>query len=292
MFDFLKGAKVNIQVNLERPYYFPGEAVKATVTVQAEKETQVEEGQIVLYCREEYKVEEEERDSDGDMHTTTRWVRDETKVANKVILNQASLPAGIAQTFEFAEKLAPNALATGEGKTLKVKWFVKASLGRKMALDWNAEKEVTVVIAPPAKSNHPAEFGTSNKPGEVELAFALPSREWVTGETIAGELLVNPKKDFEINEIKIKLEHVETVKGEGDTKIEDQSVKPMGKVKMSSGQSLRYPFKLILPAAQLPTGATMHGSVSWKLSASLARGFLKGSYDVETEIFVYTRRAS
>ena len=292
MLDFLKGAKVNIQVDLERPDYFPGETVQATISVQAEKDTQIEEGRVVLLRREEYQEEEESTDSDGDRTTSKVWRTDEDEIARHVFLTASTLAAGVQQSFKFTAPVPADALPTWQGgKTIKAKWLVKASLGRKLALDWNGEEEIAVVVAPPGTSNHPAEFGTSNKPSEVELAFALPNREWVIGETIEGELLVKPKKDFEINEINVKLGHVETVKGEGNTKIEDQSVKPIGKTKMQSGQSLRYPFKLTIPTPRPSTGTTPHGSVSWKLTASLARGFLKGSYDVETEIFVFTKRA-
>jgi hypothetical protein len=291
MFDFMKGSKVNLQVNLGRPSVFPGEAINVTVNFQAEKEIKVEEGRVVLFCREEYKVEERDTDSDGSTTTTTRWKRDDTEFARHVFLNQTTLAAGAMQTVEFNPTLTPNALPTwAGGQSLRINWFVKASIGRKMALDWNAEKELIVLIPPPGKFNHPAEFGSSNKPAEIELAFALPRREWVVGETIEGELLVNPKKDIDLNEIKLELNHSEHVNGEGDTKVKEQSVKLLGKTKLTSGQTLRYPFKAAIPSPRPSTGTAQHGEVKWNLSASLTRGFLKGSYDVEMEIFVYSQR--
>lgn len=316
MFDFLKGGKVNLNVKLERPYYFPGEQLCATITVACEKETKIQEGKAILICREEFEYEYQSTTGEGANRRTTRstrWATDDKEMGRQVFLKETVLAPGSSQTYQFTANIPTDALPTWlGGKLVKTRWLLKVSLARKMALGWDAETEVGIVIAPSGRYNAAGEFGFSNKPDEVELALKLPSKEFVVGERIDGELVVRPKKDFEANEVKLELVRCERVSNptnmsgaaqfalevitdvseRGREYEEKQSVKVAPKTKFQSGQEARIPFHVTIASPRPSTGTTAHSQVAWRLKGSLERGLLHSSYSVDEEIYVYTRRSS
>src|SRR5512139_3534048 len=131
MFDFLKGGKAKLHVTLDRPMlpYYPGETVRATVTIQGEKELKLQEARIALVCHEEYQYRHEtrERDSDGHYHTETltSWATDEQVIQQQQLMGQGTIPSAFMQTYEFSAAIPAGAPPTCDGgRIVRVKWMV------------------------------------------------------------------------------------------------------------------------------------------------------------------------
>jgi hypothetical protein len=292
MFDFLKGGKVDLSITLDRPGYFPGDTVRATISVQNQKEIVVREGRAALLRREEYEYEYADEDDEGNSQTKTGRNTQDDEAARLVLLSEGTLRAG-AHTFEFAARLPEDAAPTwAGGKVVKLRWFVKVVLDRKLGLDWSHEVEALVLQTPPGQQASAGEFGQSEAE-DVELKFALPGKEYVLGGTIAGQLLLRPKKNGDLGEVKLQLRRVEEVKcsiGHA-SEISEAEVKLASKVKLQAGQPQALPFRVAIPAGRPTTGQTTNSVVAWQLRAVLARGFLRSDYTVETEIGVYPTKS-
>ena len=296
--DFLKPNKVELTVTLDRQsaVYYPGDTVRASVTVRAQKDLKVQEGRIVLLCCERYQTRSEEKEQDDDGRTTTSvstsWVTRQEEFARQVFLNDGVVPGNATQTYEFVAPIPPDARPTWQGgKIVERTWLLRSTLDRKLAADFNAEVPLVVLAVPPGLLAAAGAFGRSNAFGEVGLAFSLPGKEWVTGDTVAGQLLISPVKDVDVNEIRVELERVENVPEElGNTHRDTRTAKLAGKTSLHSGQSLALPFSLMIPAPSPTSGRTANCSVTWLLRGVLARGLLKSDFSIEEEILVYSGR--
>jgi sporulation-control protein spo0M len=297
MFDFLKGGKAKLHVTLDRPMlpYYLGEPVRATVTIEGEKELKIQEARVALVCHEEYeyRYESHHTDSDGHHHTDVHssWATDEMVVQQQQLMGQGAIPGSFMQSYEFAAAIPAGAPATCDGgRIVRVKWLVKATLDRKLAGDIEGKAELLVFAAPPGSMASPGEFGVSNEPKEAALALALPCQEWALGETIQGQLLVRPQKAFDATEVRVELVRVEYVpRDRGNENKEEVKVKVAGKTKLQPGQDLTFPFSLAIPSPRPVSGGTRNSTITWKLRGVLAR-FMRGDTVVEEEIYVYSGR--
>ncbi|MBI5304202.1 MAG: sporulation protein [Chloroflexi bacterium] len=293
MFDFLKGGKAYQTITLARPQatFSFGETVHGTLTVESQNEIKFQEGRIALVCKEEYQYRYESRstDSDGNTETSeeTLWTSEEKPVATVVLLKAGTLRANTKQTFEFDLAIPTNAPPTmSDGRILRLKWLVRATLDRKMASDLNEEVEI-LVAAKPNQPNTAGEFGYSNESNEAELALALPGHHWAMGATVAGTFIVRPQKNFDVTQVRIQAIRKEFVpRDQGNTFVEEATIKLAGATKLAAGQTLTYPFQITLPTPRPPTGHTAHGEVSWAIKGVLARR-LRGDTTVDETIWVY-----
>ena len=297
MFDFLKGGKANLKLELDSSdqTYYLGETVHVTVTVEGEKDLQIQKGRIALICKEEYEYRRESTstDSDGDTTTSTRssWATDERKVFEQVFLGETTIRAASTQTWKFDVPLPPDAPPTcAEAKIIRVHWWLKATLDRKLAADVEAKTEIRVLTLLAHETGPKHEYGQSNEPDQAELVFALPSGQFALGETISGQLIVRPRKSFDATEIRLELVEREYVpRGEGNVYEKEIKVKLAGKTKLLPGQDQLYPFSVTIPANSPVTLKTGNSSVTWALKGVLAR-FLRGDTRVDGEIEVYSAR--
>jgi hypothetical protein len=134
-------------------------------------------------------------------------------------------------------------------------------------------------------------FGASNKPDEVQLAFELPGKEWVVGETIEGQLLVSPKQELKVKEVRVELvrrEYVAYKKGNEQLTTTAQ-VKVAHSPEFQPDQNLAYPFRLAIPTPSPPTKGTRHCLVMWQLKGIIARGLLRSDIQAASGISVYTK---
>ncbi len=308
------GGKASVKVTLERTKYRPGETIPAQVTVVGEKDLNIREGRVVLLCVEEnqYRYEERHRDSNGRWETSTRydWQKSQYEAAKQVLLGEGTVKGGSTQDFACNLTLPPDALPScPNGKIVRLKWSVKATLDRKMAGDVEDEVEVLVYNTPRGMSGT-GPFGCSNQPGEAGLAFALPSLEWALGETIEGQLLVRPEKSFGVSEVRVELVRVEQVHGApmGPAQVgvsvdlgmagrrvlpneaqQVEKVKLAGGTKLEAGKEMTFPFRVAIPMA--PVSGMLHDAkVSWVLKGILART-LRSDTQVEQEMVVYGARS-
>lgn len=273
--------------------YFPGETVQVTVHVESDKELKIQEGRVALICREEfqYRTTERYRDSQGRSSTRTveHWMRSEQELFRQVFLGDGSLAPMTVQTFQFAASLPMNALPSLVGNIVKVSWFVKATLDRKMTSDINSEVVVNVLSAMPVETN-PGSFGQSTEPGEVALSFELPELDYLPGQMISGSLLVAPQNKFDASEVRVELEQLELVSHEqGHRKGNKIQVKLTGKTGFQPGNLVRIPFQVQVPNPCLVSAATNYWWVGFKLRGVLARSLRKDTA-VEVEVRIYSAR--
>lgn len=295
MFDFLKGGKVTLNVEIDRPSgpYHPGETVKATATLDTSRELKVRSGRAALIRQEEYEYSYESTDSDGDTSYDTMWSQDRTVMDQQEFLGETVFPAGTQEIYHFTFTLPLTAQPTGSGSIFRLNWLVEITLDRKMAGDVNGEAEVVVVSTPPGQAIAQGEYGQgqSDEPDQAELTFLLPGQEWLPGQTLTGELRIYPHKSFTANEIRLELVQYENVPyDQGNT---DETtiveVKLADKTQFNPDEPLSCPFQLALPADMVPSTAGDWGAITWYLRGILART-LRSDTHGETEIMVYSGR--
>jgi hypothetical protein len=303
MFDFLKGGKTSVKLTLDRPIsqdatpvypYYLGETVHACVTLVSEKEVKIQEGRIALVYQEEYqyKHHHQSRDSHGHVRTTvaTAWTTDEQEANRQVFLGETSIPAGTQKIYEFDLPIPTNAAPSARAEIVHINWQVKATLDRKMAGDIEDRVDLPVFTGASSPSGQPVESGVSNEPDEADLIFSLPGKEWVMGETIAGRLRVNPKKEFDVTEIRVELVRRERVPrdlgNEHETLI---PVKLSDGTRLKPGQNLMLPFNIAIPSPVPATFSTPNSTLDWVLRGVLARRLRKDTIG-EEEIIIYNGR--
>ena len=303
MFDFLKGGKTSVKLTLDRPIskdatpaypYYLGETVHACVTLVSEKEVKIQEGRIALVYQEEYQYQHRTRSGTGHGHSTTSvayaWATDEREANRQVFLGETSLPAGTQKTYEFDLPIPTNAAPSARAEIVHIKWVVKATLDRKMAGDIEERIEVPVFSGAPGTTVQPVETGISNEPDEADLIFSLPGKEWVMGETIAGRLRVNPKKEFDVTEIRVELVRRERVPR--DLGNERETLLPVNLsdgTRLKPGQNLTLPFNIAIPSPVPATFSTSNSTLDWMLKGILARRLRKDTV-VEEGIIIYNGR--
>ena len=307
MLNLFRGNKASVKVTLDRTRCRPGETVGAQVAVTSEKDLGIREGRVALICLMEYqyRYEERRRDSDGRWHTHDKWEwqRAQHEAGKQVILGEGTVRGGSAENYACSFVVPPDALPScPNGKIVRVRWLVKATLDRKMAGDIEDEADVLVFNVPRGLSG-PGPFGVSNQPGEAALSLAMPSLEWALGETIEGQLLVRPEKSFGVSEVRIELVRVEQVHGAPAPAVsvgvasrravpnEAQQVEKLklaGGTKLEAGREVAFPFRVTIPSGPV-SGQLPDASVRWLLKGILARS-LRSDTQVEQEITVYGGR--
>lgn len=303
MFDLFKGGKTSVKLTLDRPVstdaaqvypYYPGETVHASVALVSDKEIKIREGRIALVYQEEYQYKHHHRTTDSHGHSrtsvATAWATDEREINRQVFLSETSLPAGTQKTYEFDLPIPTQAAPSARAEIVHIKWMVKATLDRKMAGDIEDKVDLPVFTGASGASAQPVEAGVSNEPDEADLIFSLPGKEWVMGDTIAGRLLINPKKEFDVTEVRVELVRRERVPrdlgNEHETSI---PVKLSDGTRLTPGQSQSLLFNIAIPSPVPATFSTPNSSLDWVLKGVLARRLRKDSF-AEEKIVIYNGR--
>jgi len=119
-------------------------------------------------------------------------------------------------------------------------------------------------------------------------ALRLPGLEFVEGETINGRLLIEPRKDLSVSEVRLELvreEHVPRDEGNRHTAIE-QKLQLARKTEFQAGIPAVYDFTMHIPDQGCPTRQTRNSRATWMVRATLNRR-LRKDFTVGQEIFVY-----
>lgn len=303
MFDLLKGGKTSVKLTLDRPIgkdataafpYYLGETVHACVTLVSEKGVKIQEGRIALVYQEEYQYKHRQHSGTSRGHSTTTvataWATDEKEANRQVFLGETSIPAGTQKTYEFDLPIPTQAAPSALAEIVHIKWLVKATLDRRIAGDIEDRVDLPVFTAAPSTSVQPVESGVSNEPDEADLIFSLPGKEWVMGETIAGQLRVSPKKEFDVTEIRVELVRRERVPRDlGNEREISMPVKLSGGTRLKPGQNLTLPFNVAIPSPVPVTFTTPNSTLDWMLRGVLARRLRKDTI-AEQEIIIYSGR--
>jgi len=304
MFDFLKGGKTSVTLTLDRPIskeeppaypYYLGETVHARLVLTSEKNLKVQEGRIALVYHEEYQYRYRRHSTDSHGHSrttvTTAWATDEREANRQVFLGETTIPAGTTQTHEFDLPIPANAAPSARAEIVRINWQVKATLDRHMAGDVEDKLELPVFATAPGTSVQAGEYGVSTEPDEADLVFSLPGKEWVMGETLAGQLQIRPKKEFDVTEIRVELARRQNVPRDlGNEHVESIPVKLSEGTRLTPGQNLAFTFNLAIPVPVPATFSTPNSTLQWLLRGVLARRLRKDTC-VEEEIFIYNRHA-
>ena len=96
-FGFLKGSKLDLSINLERPTgpFYPGDTINATVTIHSEGKVKVRQGYAGLVLWEKYKYKTQ--DSDGDVTVATGT--SENFVVRVPLMGETEIPAGFHESL-------------------------------------------------------------------------------------------------------------------------------------------------------------------------------------------------
>lgn len=293
MLDFLKGGKTTLTVTVDRPspVYYPGETVQATVNLESARELKVRAGQVAFICQEDFKYSYEEVDSDGNRSQNSTWGQTRHLIDQRDFLGETVFPANTHQTYHFTFLIPPTDPPTSSGTIFRLKWLIEVNLDRKLSADVRGAAEMVVLSAPPGEAITPGEYGESNEPDQANLAFFLPGKEWLPGQTIAGELRLYPHKEFTASEVRVELIQHEYVpyKDGNSANTVAAKVKVTGKTSLRAGQPQIIPFQITIPANAAPSVAGQEGSITWYLKGILART-LRSDTSVEEEIMVYSGR--
>lgn len=285
-FGFLKGAKPDLSIDLDRPTgpFYPGDTVNATITIHSEGKVKVRQAYAGLALWEKYKYKAE--DAEGDSMTST--ATSEVFVIKVALMGETEIPAGFNETYRLELPIPPDAVPPYNGEITQNRWLAKVILDRRMKRDFNAEAEIPLVVPPPGQSVQPGLYGTSSHPGEADMQIALPKLEWVEGERIEGRLLVSAQGKLKAREMRVELVRREHVpREEGSTKdITVDKAQLGGKTELSPGQLAEVPFRLTIPQQGCPTRQTAHSTVTWTLRGVLSRRLAK-DLTVSQAILVY-----
>jgi len=293
MFDIFKGGKVQLDVQLDKQVYAPGDTIHARISLQNDKELKIQGGRFTLTCQQKYQYKRKHRDSDGHSKVDTTWGTNDVQVHHFDFLPETTLAPG-AQAFETSFTLDAVAASSSRGEIISVAWYAKATIDRKMAADTNTEVEFQVVNANPvdAAGETPREYGEANEPEEARMTFYLRSCQVTRGTALSGFLRIYPQKNFGAGEVRLELmrdEYVGDVSGSGydhsrQTKVAE--TKLAGKTQLQAGQYMEFPFTLALPADLAPTFAIEPGYLKYTLQGVLARTLRKDTL-VKEEIIIY-----
>jgi hypothetical protein len=260
-------------IQVERPdgVYYPGEVVRASVTVRSQDEAKFKEIRAGLLLEEKYQTIERTRDSDGDYSDSRVWRTDEQWAARES-LAAGGVAAGFEQTRHFEWRLPETPLPYCQGKIVVARWLVKATVDRPLARDVNAEAPLYVVAPAPAAPAPGGEGADENSaPDKVRVSFHLPRRDFVQGETLGGRILIDSGEDLSTRAVVVSLVRTEVVTG-GDRRNVEQVVEQtqqFPKVKLSAGSPFAADFALQIPAKWCPTYQSAHASVNWSVAATL-----------------------
>ena len=213
--------EVSIQLERADGVYYPGEAVRARVTIAAEDGAKFKEIRAGLLFEEKYQIIDRRHDSDGHVSYNHVWNTDEQWAAREQLASNG-FPKGFRQTYDYEWRLPDDPHPYCQAKILQARWLVKATVDRTLARDVNAEAPLYVVAPAPAQASQGGESVDENTaPDVVQMRFQLPRLEYVQGKTVAGRVLIEPRQDLNPRSLNLSLLRHEVVPGGDRTNIEN-----------------------------------------------------------------------
>lgn len=269
----LFGGKLpELSIQLERAdgVYYPGETVRASITIAAEDGAEFKEIRAGLLFEEKYQIIERCHDSDGDVHYKSIWNTDEQWAVREQLASNG-LPKSFRQTYNYEWRLPDNPQPFCQAKIVNARWLVKATVDRTLARDVNAEAPLYVVVPAPAQVSQGGEsFEENTAPDAVSMRFQLPRLEYVQGETIAGRVIIEPRQDLNPRAVNISLLRHEVVPSGDRTNIENVFERQQQhNVQLRAGQPFALDFEFGIPPQWCPTYASANASVTWRVNATL-----------------------
>ncbi len=273
VFGFLKGAKVTVGIQVDRPGkpYYPGDVIHATVSIQSASKVKVREVFAGLVLSERYQYGT--TDSEGDRSRS--WATAEDFAVKETLMREGEIPSGFNETYHLDFPVPTNATPPYSGKIVQNRWLLRVLLDRPMQKDIREELEIPLVVPPlPDAEGERADITHLE---EADIAFVLPKLAWVEGVELAGRLRISPRESFSVSGIHLELVRQEYVpRDEGNVHtVKEAEVELAGKTKFEVNQSVELPFSVTIPRQACPSRRTGRSIVTWSLQVRLARRLAK-----------------
>jgi hypothetical protein len=155
--------------------------------------------------------------------------------------------------------------------------LAKVTVDRALARDHNEELEFTVVSPPTGAYNQSGEFGEMNTNAGVVMRLALPTLELVEGDTLQGQLSIDPSQSIDAREIRVELIRDERVTAGERAHNKQKSVQRVqlaGSTKLEPGAPVAYDFALPVPPTGCPSHDVGDTVVSWLVVGTIDRPML------------------
>ena len=286
---FDKSLEVTLDVDQSEGTFAPGDAVKVTITVRAQKEVEVRGATVGLLFVERYQTASE--DSSGDeVKKSTKWNSEERWIAQEELLAEETLPEGFERAYTYSWSIPDDALPTIKGEIIQHTWKVVAKVDQPGAKDASQEVELNVAVPVPSKAIQPGQASEPTHPEVAGMRIELPRVELVEGDTLSGQVIVEPRVDIEAREVRLDLVRIETVTEDGTPNVQEKVVdkeKLAGMTKLDAGESVTYDFSFPVAIERCPTYQSTSKEVSWALRAVISRPL---AYDDEVTrtVFLYS----
>lgn len=310
---FRRSGKVLFDVALDKPLgpYYAGDSVQAQVRVRTKgggvKVRRVEARLVSWrrYRQWEYSDPHDYEDDDDwdDEFWRRTWEEEEHIMGRELLLPAQTLPEAFEEEFSVAFSLPQDVAPPHQGLLSQEGWRLEVIADRPWAPDQQVELEIPLVVPPPGHHTQPGKFGKATHSDEVEMHLALPGLEFVEGETIEGELVVQAFQPVKGRQVRVTLYVQEFIpRNKPDFYVERldapdfrentvaASAVLQEQVSVPQGETLRLPFQLEIPRLQRPTCTTGgQGWIRWMLEGTVDRRLAR-DYRVKQEIFVYNGR--
>jgi hypothetical protein len=286
---FEKGADVTLTLDRPQGPYYPGDVVHATVSLQVDKPVKVREVRVVLIAKQSYKAQVKQEDTTTkETRIVDSMVNEEKEIDKQIPIREGTLNAG--QTVTADLRIPADAVAPYHSDYIETHWLVKVTVDRPMAGDSNAEIELPLIVPAPGLYAKQGEFGNGTGLDVAALRFNLPKLEFVQGETLSGELIIEPRQDFEAREIRLELlhqEHISAGDQARDVETSDQKVQLAGTTPLTHDKAVRYDFSFAVAPKGQPTAVAPKGTSRWILKATVDRPWASDA-EVTQEVYIYS----
>lgn len=275
MFRLFGGKNPEFTIQLDRAdaVYFPGDTVRAVVTLTSAGESKFREISVGLVYQERFQVAEIAREQAGDQRTQTQeWRTEEQWAGKEIIARDGALNANFNQTYNFAWQIPQRVGASYNGEIAQISWMVRATIDRQPAQEITRETPLGVVVPPPNAYVQAGEFIEDNPAHEaVDVRFQLPKLEFVQGEEVRGRVAVSPKESIEPRSIRLDLVRSERVgANDGNSKIFiEGSLALAPKLTLQVGVPVHYDFAFQIPPSWCPSYRTPNSYATWHLALAL-----------------------
>ena len=282
VFGMFGGKAVEISVALDRAdgTYPVGDTVRAQIVLANAKGSKVREVRAGLVRQHQIRTIQRQRNSNGSYSNTYVWQTKETWITREVLASEGALTAD--DTYHVAWQIPEGEPATYAGDNIAVKWLAKVTVDRAMARDQNEELEFFVVAPPTGAYSQSGEFGEMNTASGVVMRLALPTLELVEGQTLHGQLLVEPSEPIDARELRVELVRDERV-NIGDQAYNQQKsverVQVAGSTQLRPGFPVTFDFALPVPQMGAPSHDLGDTVVTWMVVGTIDRP-MRGDYTV------------
>jgi hypothetical protein len=292
-FGLFGGKDVGITIDVEDGdrTFRPGDTVNVRIGLSSSKGVKAREVRAGLVLHHRYQEIERatrtNRDSGPEYSKT--WKTSEDWLHRESLLGVGGAEGSLERGYQFSWPLPLNGPAPCNGEIAKIRYLVKVTVDRRLARDINEERELAVAIAPPGEWAQPGEYGEPANADDALLKLRLPGLELVRGQTIKGQLLVEPMKQFDARGVRVELVRLEIVPG-GDQVNRHEKVEQ--RVDLAAGLTLQpgvaqsYDFQLSVPESAQPSHQTQHSQLTWVIRGTVDRA-MRGDPGVSQTVLVY-----